>query len=731
MQQQQNILKFWTDSLLYSYSQLFFSLNKLFAVIILAVTFFDIKIGASGLAAVVLINSFALLFGLNKESIRQGLYGFNALLLGIALGFTYQFTATFGLLFLFSVLLLLVITVGINGFFEKNNLPYLVFPFLFTFWIISLAGVNFKHLQVDINHLYPINNATDTSFFLHRLAHSLDTIRLPAFLLVYFKTLDGIFFQNSILGGMLIGIGLLIHSRITFTLSIIGFVSAYAFFKFFGADTDFLSYYLVGSNFILMAIAIGGFFIVPNIFSYLMVVLLTPILILLLFCFGKLVSVIQLSGYTISFSVLVTMFLYFLHQRWLQKYLHLVTIQYYSAEKTIYKYLSSASRFDTRQPLKMALPFWGTWKVSQGYDGAITHLGDWSKALDFVIEDEQGKTFSNEGNRREDFYCFNKPVLAPMDGYVHSIINTVDDNDISDVNTSKNWGNTIILSHAEGLFSQISHIKKDSFKVNTGDYVSKGTILATCGNSGRSPEPHIHFQVQSTPKSGEKTLHYPVAYFIETKNNQSYLKISEVPVQGSFISNVETTTLLENAFNLTPGKKLTFYEQNTREKTEWEVFTDAWNRTYLYCAQSKSYAYFTNDETMFYFYDFEGNKDSLLFYFYLAFYRVLLGYYPDIQTNDQLPLIHFNNKAVTFIQDFFAPFYLFTKANYQSNFVFADNSYSPEIIEMKSKVTASVFSTQLNEIHFDIILKNNEIHQFSIHQNNHKKLYICEHSFSR
>lgn len=712
------------DSVLYSYSQLFFSLNKLFAVIILAVTFFDLKIGASGFTAVLFINIFALAFGLNKESIRQGLYGFNALLLGIALGFTYQFTISFGILFLFSVLLLLVITVGINGFFEKNNLPYLVFPFLFTFWIISLAGVNFKHLQTDTNHLY---NVYDTSYLLNRLAHSLDTMKLPPFLAVYFKTLDGIFFQSSILGGVLISIGLLIHSRITFTLSIIGFISAYAFFKFFGADTNYLSYYLVGSNFILMAIAIGGFFIVPNIFSYLMVVLLTPILILLLFCFGKLVSVVQLSGFTISFSILVTMFLYFLHQRWLQKYLHLVTIQYYSAEKTIYKYLSSASRFDSKQSLKMALPFWGIWKVSQGYDGDITHLGDWSKALDFVIEDTQGKTFNNNGSRREDFYCYNKPVLAPMDGYVHTIINTVEDNDISDVNTSKNWGNTIIINHAEGLFSQISHIKKDSFKVNSGDFVTKGTILATCGNSGRSPEPHIHFQLQSTPKTGEKTLPYPVAYFIERKNNQSVLKISEVPVQNSYISNVETTSILENAFNLTPGRKLAFTEQKDGDKTEWEVFTDAWNRTYLYCAQSKSYAYFTNDETMFYFYDFEGDKDSLLFYFYLAFYRVLLGYYPDIQTNDQLPLIHFNNKAVTFIQDFFAPFYLFTKASYQSNFVFADNTYSPDRVEMKSKVTASAFNTRLNEIQFDIVLKDNQIHQFSIQQNNHKKLYLCEH----
>lgn len=725
MQRKANLIKFWSNTILHSYSQLFFSLNKLFAVILILVTFFDIKIGFVGFLSVILINIFAVVAGLNKQSVEQGIYGFNALLLGIVLGFTYQFNTGFWILFFISVLFLLVATVWLEGFFAKEQIPFLVFPFLLVYWTTTTSAQSFKYVLPDINHLYGYTSIAPLQHSLYyQFTHFLDTFTLPAIFTAYFKTLNGIFFQDTILGGLFISIGLLIHSRIAFSLSIIGFAAAYLSFRLLGADTNLLTYHLLGSNFILMAIAIGSFYIIPNVYSYIIVILLTPILMMLLFFIQKVLFVLQLSGFTISFSILVTMFLYFLHQRWLQKYLQLVTIQYYSPEKTIYKHISSVNRFENKQLSKIALPFFGTWKVSQGYSGKITHLEDWSNALDFVIVNEQNKTYKNTGTQKEDFYCYNKPVLAPMDGTVHSIVNTTDDNDIADVNTQKNWGNTIIINHTNGLFSQISHIKKDSFKVNVGDYVSKGTALATCGNSGRSPEPHIHFQMQQSPKIGAKTIAYPIAYFIEQKNNKQQLKISEIPTENTLISNVETTSLLSNALNFIPGKKIKFKDE-AGNTTEWEVFTDAWNRTYIYCEQTQSYAYFTNDDTMIYFYDFEGDKDSLLFYFYLAFYRILLGYYEEIHIEDQLPLIHFNSKIINFVQDIFAPFYLFTNAKYQSTFTFTDDMHSPERIEMKSSVTTSIFKSEIKKIEFDILFKQDKIQQFIINKNHTKNTFIC------
>ena len=712
---------FLADAILHSYSQIFFSINKLFACIILFVTFFDIKIGCTGLLSVIFINLSSLIFKLNKASIRYGIYGFNALLLGLALGYNYQINAAFWMLFCFSNLFLLVITVWLESVFKK--IPFLVLPFLIAYWTISTSAQSFKHIFIDESHIYILNTIVlkqHSTYF--RLTHILDNIIMPDLITVYLKTLSGIFFQDNILGGLLLSIGLLIHSRIAFSLSIMGFITAYYFFKLLGADISILNYHLSGSNFILMAIAIGCFYVIPNIYSYITVIVLTPILIMLLFFLQKVLFILQLNSFTLSFGILVTIFLYFLHQRGIHTYLRLVSIQYYSPEKTIYKHLNTSKRFENAQQLKVQLPFWGKWKVSQGYNGSITHLDDWSKALDFVIVDDDNKTYKNDGIHKEDFYCYGKPVLATADGYVQSIINTVEDNDITDVDTLKNWGNSIIVNHGNELYSQISHIKKDSFKVNIGDYVTKGTILASCGNSGRSPEPHIHFQMQTSAVVGEKTFGLPIAYYIK-HNGKNELKIAAIPNEDDIISNVETTTLLSNTFDFIPGKKIKFKDEDNHISS-WEIFTDAWNRTYFYCAQTKSYAYFVNDETIFYFYDFEGDKDSLLFSFYLAFYKILLGYYQDIKLHDQLPVIHFNNTIINFIQDFFAPFYLFTKTTYQSSCMFIDDVYSPQHIELKSKITTSIFNNKLKDITCNMLISDNKIEQFTICKTT-KKTFIC------
>ena len=69
-----------------SYSQIFFSDNKLFAVILILASFIDVWAGLAGLFAVVIVNVLGLILGFDKTKISKGLYGFNALLVGLGLG---------------------------------------------------------------------------------------------------------------------------------------------------------------------------------------------------------------------------------------------------------------------------------------------------------------------------------------------------------------------------------------------------------------------------------------------------------------------------------------------------------------------------------------------------------------------------------------------------------------------------------------------------------------------
>ena len=456
-----------------------------------------------------------------------------------------------------------------------------------------------------------------------------------------------------------------------------------------------------------------------------MVIVLVPVLLIMYLFFGKLLLFFQLKAFTLSFSVLTVLTLFLLNHRVLHKYIHLISLQYYSAEKTIYKYVSSLNRFKNAHFFKLSLPFWGEWKVSQGYDGTITHLKEWKNALDFVIEDQEDHTYKNPGASLTDFYCYNKPVLAPADGYVYYLENNVDENEIGGVNTENNWGNSIVINHLNGLYTQLSHLKKDSFKVAIGDFVAKGTILGTCGNSGRSPEPHIHFQVQLNPTIGWSTHPYPLAYFIERTDNKLELKYFEVPSENSIIQNVKPEETLINAFQFNPGKKLKLISE-VGEEIIWEVFTDAWNKSYLFCKETNSFAYFVNDGTLFYFYDFEGNKKSLLFDFYLACNRVIFGIYLNLDTIDQIPLHYFNNKLIKFFQDFLSPFYLFTSIQYTSFYSDVNDPNHPTDFKLQAKIERTFLKKKTKDRTYQLTFKEKKLSTFETSSKNLQKKYTCE-----
>jgi murein DD-endopeptidase MepM/ murein hydrolase activator NlpD len=197
----------------------------------------------------------------------------------------------------------------------------------------------------------------------------------------------------------------------------------------------------------------------------------------------------------------------------------LVGFQEFSPERNLYSQQNSKTRFRGYLYLPIGLPFMGEWVVTQGHSGEHTHKDVWRHAWDFEIKDEKGSTFSGKGSVLNDYYCYNKPVVAPADGWVEELDDQVEDNQLQQINVEQNWGNTIILRHVDGLYTKLSHLRKGSFTVEKGNFVKKGEKIALCGNSGRSPVPHIHFQVQATPYIGSATIDYPLGRYIVDRKN--------------------------------------------------------------------------------------------------------------------------------------------------------------------------------------------------------------------
>ena len=716
--------------LLNSYSVIFFARNIKFGILLLIVSFFNPVAGLSGLIAAMIALFTSYLMGYSKELIRDGLYSFNALMVGIGLGTFYQVSSIFFLVLGFSALLTFIVTIVIAGWLGKNKLPFLSLPFLFTFWLLLLSTREFSQLGLSERNIYWINEMVSIGGKpLFDFFNVIEQLNLPIVISAYFHSLSAIFFQDNLIAGILIASGILYYSRIAFSLSLIGFFSAILFYHLTGTDLNKLNYYNLGANFIMASMAIGGFFTIPSAWSYLWVILLTPIITFFVLGTEAILHPYQLPVYSLPFSAVVIIFLYFLSFRLRIKKLFLTTVQYYSPEINLYTFRNNLERLRDNYYVPLSLPFWGEWMLSQGYEGGITHKGDWSKALDFMILDEQMKTYSDPGIVTEHYFSFNKPVLAVADGFVEEIIDQVEDNTIGQVNTEQNWGNTIVIRHNVGLYSKLSHLKAGSIKVKTGDWIQKGQWIANVGNSGRSPEPHLHFQMQSTPHVGARTLSYPMGHFMTRDANGYHLHNFEIPDEGKLVSNVLLTPLLQEAFRFQPGTRWKYsYSINDEAISEEiiECFTDEWNQSYLYAHKSKSIAYFINNGTLFYFTHYVGKKNDLLYHLYRGAYKVLLGYYHELILEDYFPLHFIKSNKFLWMQDFIAPFYISLKSKFKISPTYVDNIYQPFSIVLNSETGTQQNKKFNSEINYKLEIFNGRISRITGVGNIFKLEAVCQ-----
>ena len=438
----------WIPAVLNSYSIIFFLNNRFLATVLLVVTFFNFYAGLSGLLAIIISVALAKTMHLDSDTVKKGIYSFNALLTGLGMGTFFDPGIVYFSLLIIVTIFCLLISVSLGAWLYKYYLPHLSIPFVISFWFLLLPASHFENLGLTqrniywLNEMYAMGGSNLITIF-----QSIDSLPINKMVDIYLRSLSSVFFQSNLVSGILIAIALLVSSRIFFSLSVVGFLSAYLFAQFTGSDSASLTYYNIGANYMMVAFAIGGFFVIPSGRSYLWTVFLVPLTSLILLFFYKLLGYIQLPVFSLPFSFVVILFIYFLQQRAKAGGLVLTPYQHYSPEVNLYTYRNNSLRFSRFTYKTMGLPFWGEWTVYQGYDGRYTHLGEWSKALDFLIKDSNGMTFRGNGYQCQDYYCFNKPVIAVADGIVETITDNIEDNEIGKINMQNNWGNTVVIKH--------------------------------------------------------------------------------------------------------------------------------------------------------------------------------------------------------------------------------------------------------------------------------------------
>ncbi|MFN0189933.1 MAG: urea transporter [Bacteroidia bacterium] len=709
--------------LLNSYAQIFFSLNKYLGLFLLLITCIDFSSGLSGLVAIVIVQLMAFFFNFNRELIRDGTYTYNALLSGIALGSFYHFSTSFFVLLVASSLLSFLLTLWFLNSLGKKALPILTIPFLLTVWIILLGAGNFTALTAKYNEISLLQTWWPSVFSV--VTDSIAFFPFSNVIYLYLRSLGAILFQYNDLSGLIIATGLLLNSRIAFVLSVFGFVVGYGFYQFMEGDFSQLIYTYIGFNFILTAIALGGFFVVPSRRSFINLLFTIPVIALLISSLHSFLFIrFGLPLYSLPFNIVVLLFIAAMQNRIKASGLNLVSVQQYSPEKHHYNFFSNSERFQKDTWVHVVLPVIGEWYISQGYDGNITHRSEWKHAWDFDVRDEMGKTFHDSGTKKEDFYCFNLPVLAPADGVIVDMDDDVEDNEVGKVNLKKNWGNALVIKHSEYLFSKLTHFKKNSLKVKVGDFVHKGAILAMCGSSGRSPEPHLHFQFQATPYIGSETLNYPFSFYITKEGHHHKFHSFDVPQLGERVSNLRTTPLLIGFFSFIPGMK--FSVSSTENEIEtWEVMASPYNHTYIWCKETNSILWFVNNGIVFYCSSFEGDRTSLLYDFFLAAYKVPQGYYANLTLDDHISILNVSSYLLRFIHDFTAPFFHYVRAKYNFKYAGIDNDHAPMEIVYLAEHSLSIFGSIRSIIHYTCMIKDKSF-KIDVEKGNRKKTILCE-----
>ncbi|NPD85751.1 peptidoglycan DD-metalloendopeptidase family protein [Lentimicrobium sp. L6] len=723
-------------TVLNSYSQVFFSTSKILAIVLLLISFFDYGAGIGGLTAVIIANILAHFLGYNEYYIKSGLFGFNSLLVGLGVGLTFQPSIELFLLIAIASTTAFFLTIAFQGVLGKYGLPFLSIPFLATIWIVLLAGGELTALNISergiytYNELYGIGGQAMVSLY-----DWLDGLISSSFLRIYFYSLGAIFFQKGLLAGILISLGLLIYSRITFVLSILGYTISYIFYIFVGIEFNSLSYTFIGFNYILTAIALGGYYLIPGRTSFAWIMVLLPSVVLITISTQQLFAHFYISPYSLPFNMVVLMFLYSLKLREKRANKLLETpIQLGNPEKNLYLQSGNLRRFPARFPIAASLPFFGEWQISQGHKGEITHKGAWQNAWDFVITDNKGEQYKGSGDFVEDYFCFGKAITAPFEGTVVEVVNSISDNTIGNVDIINNWGNTVIIKHSHTIFSKLCHLKHQSVAVKVGDQVKKGQLLGKCGNSGRSPYPHLHFQFQPTPYIGSTTLDYPIGHYL-LKGEKYNFETFSIPQKGQVVANPRKNNLLTKLLHFIPGQGISgeFRIENTKtgvqeyhEEFNWRVNTDVFNSIYIESEEDHTFAYLYNNEEQHYFTNYIGKKETALYWFFLALFKVPLGFLPNSNIKDNVPINLMFGGVSLFLQDMIAPIYLFLKADYKLEIEEEGDILLSDHILLKSELTKKIAGQSTEKYHFKTKLDESGVFDIELVNKDLKIQITCQ-----
>jgi hypothetical protein len=228
-------------------------------------------------------------------------------------------------------------------------------------------------------------------------------------------------------------------------------------------------------------------------------------------------------------------------------------------------------------------------------------------------------------------------------------------------NPEENWGNYVVIYSDAGYYVLLAHLRQGSPLVYAGQRIVSGEPIGHCGNSGRSPVPHLHLQIQDTAYPGGPTRPFCLRNMIQINPAGTLQKYhtSAIPSEGARLARPTPLPALHALFcNWLPGEyryrvssTITF----AREETLLLDFDEMGRfrlRSRRYAAQLTAFL----SQNVFYTVDYEGPRDSLLALISAGLARVPCLADPGVVWDDQVSPAPFYGGVLRKLHDIIDPY---------------------------------------------------------------------------
>lgn len=249
------------DQCLRGVGQVVFQNNPLTGLIIVLALFFNSWIyGLFCIVGVMAATLTAQALQADRGLIRDGLFGFNGVLVALALiAFTSadfrtgQVPSPWMVVYiLFAAAMTTVVFQALSALLAPHKVAALTAPFVLTGWLFLFAVLKFASIDAG-----PLAKPVSPDQYAAVVAYT-----LPTWYMGIGNAIGQIFFQDNWISGYLIVVGIAVNSRISAGMALVGAAGAALVATLFGGAEGAIRDGLFGYNAALTAIALGGFFLV-------------------------------------------------------------------------------------------------------------------------------------------------------------------------------------------------------------------------------------------------------------------------------------------------------------------------------------------------------------------------------------------------------------------------------------------------------------------------------------